>query len=46
MTNIMNFNDDRPIGASGHYDLSVIPDDEFEVYNDFNEVELAAPDNH
>ena len=41
----MIYNDDRPIGGSGHYDLSVIPDDEFEVYHDLNEVELASPDN-
>ena len=40
-------NDDRPINASGKYDLSGVPiDDDFELLDNYSEVEMATIDNN
>jgi len=36
--------EDRPINATGKYDLGSIPLDEIEVYDNYSEVELASMD--
>jgi len=40
-----NASEDRPINATGQYDLSVIPLDEIEVYDNYSELEMASLDN-
>ena len=36
--------DDRPINATGMYDLSAIPADEIELEDNYSEIELASRD--